>query len=96
MGLTTLEKRRKRGDLIQLFKICNNIDKVIWPSSRNMTPTTTIINTVSTRRHDLKIERELVKNCEQCHNFFSDRVVNNWNRLPEATVRARSVNSNRC
>ena len=28
MGLTTLETRRKRGDLIQLFKIINKIDHV--------------------------------------------------------------------
>ena len=28
MRLTTLETRRKRGDLIQLFKIINKIDHV--------------------------------------------------------------------
>ena len=28
LGITTLEQRRKRGDLIQLFKIFNNIDQV--------------------------------------------------------------------
>ena len=83
--------KKERGDLIQLFKICNNIDKVNWPSCRNTTPT--IINTVSAGRHNLKIERELVKNSEQCHKFLSKRVVNNWNSLPEETVHARSVNS---
>ena len=30
MELTTLETRRKRGDLIQFFKIINGIDQVKW------------------------------------------------------------------
>ena len=28
LGLTTLEERRKRGDLIQIYKIINGIDEV--------------------------------------------------------------------
>ena len=30
LGLTTLEERRIRGDLIQQFKIVNGIEKVKW------------------------------------------------------------------
>ena len=30
LGLTTLEERRKRGDLIQIYKIINGIDEVAW------------------------------------------------------------------
>ena len=30
MRLTTLVTRRKRGDLIQLFKILNGLDRVEW------------------------------------------------------------------
>ena len=40
----------------------------------------------------MKLKRELVKNCEQRHQFFSNRVVNNWNSLPEDIVHSGNVN----
>ena len=36
IGLTTLEERRERGDLIQLFIIIKQIDIVHWPSNSNL------------------------------------------------------------
>ena len=32
--LTTLEKRRKRSDLIQMFKVLNNSAKIDWVTTR--------------------------------------------------------------
>ena len=40
----------------------------------------------------MKLKQELVKNCEQRHQFFSNRVVNNWNSLPEDKVHSGNVN----
>ena len=37
MRSTTLEKRRKRGDLIQFFKIINGIDQVEWKNKLDKT-----------------------------------------------------------
>ena len=37
MRLTTLETRRKRGDLIQFFKIINGIDQVKWKNKLEKT-----------------------------------------------------------
>ena len=90
LGLTTLEKRRVRGDLIQTFKILNGIDDVMWctPSSFE-----TRHEAYLTRGHSFKLTRELVKNCDQRHHFFTNRVVNNWNSLPIGVVTAPSVNS---
>ena len=37
--------------------------------------------------------REQVKTCLPRYNFFINRVVSNWNRLPEETINAKSLNS---
>ena len=86
--------RRKRGDLIQYFKINNGFDKVIWHN-----PPITIENSI-TRGHNQKMIREkLHKNREgqigktnARHYFFNNRVVENWNKLPQEVIDSRTVN----
>ena len=84
-GLTTLESRRLRGDQIEVCTIVNGYEDV----DRNMF---------------LKLEEDsrirghkaaLVK--EQCRldmrkYSFSQRVINEWNKLPNCCVNASSVN----
>ena len=84
-GLTTLETRRLRGDQIEVFKIVNDYEDV----DTNMF---FIFKEGSkTRRH----EAALVK--EQCRfdmrkYSFSQRVIHEWNKLPNDCVNASSVN----
>ena len=81
-GLTSLETRRIRGDLIQFFKIANKIDTVeldLKTSARERTKATYI--------------REIVKNCDERHNFFSNRVVNAWNDLPPSVTNIKRVSN---
>ena len=67
LGLTTLEHRRHRVDLIQCYKIIHGLDKVNW----------CIENTIqgkckkdlNNRRHNLILTRELVQNCEYCDSL---------------------------
>ena len=47
----------------------------------------------STRGHHHRLERELVKNCAQRENFFTNRIVNVWNNLPKEIIEAISVDS---
>ncbi len=54
LNLTSLEERRKRGDLIQLFKITRGKDKVAWVKEQRK------INS-KTRGHNSRYERELTK-----------------------------------
>ena len=82
-GLTTLEARRLRGDQIEVFKIVNGYEDV----DRNMF----FMAGSRTRGH----EAALVK--EQCRldmrkYSFSQRVIHEWNKLPNYCVNASSVN----
>ena len=85
-GLTTLEDRRTRGDMIQVFKLMQGIDTMDYEKFFN------VADSSRTRGHRYK----LVKNrsrLELRKNYFSQRVVNCWNALPASVVEAVSVNS---
>jgi ribonuclease P/MRP protein subunit RPP40 len=89
MGLTTLEKRRERGNLIQA-----------WPRSCQLvlagvvSMRSTFSTESQTRGHWFKItEREIVRTCEFRHQFLTNRCIGNWNSLPGHIVEAQSTNS---
>lgn len=88
-GLIKLEKRRARGDLIQVFKIIKGIDKVDY---RDFFDITDIDRSNKTRGHNLKIIKVGCKYDIRKH-FFSQRVVNAWNALTQYVVDAGTVNS---
>ena len=90
MGLTELELRRERGDLIQLYKLFHDIDNVIWPATTNLTVN---MEPVVSRRHGVQLTKELVKHSAPRYNFFSNRVVNKWNNLPSDVAYAPTLNS---
>ena len=85
LHLTTLETRRIRGDLIQLFKMFNgfdstNLDSYIIRCGNNL------------RGHALKLFKH--GSCTNIGKYcFSNRVVDTWNSLPELVVACQSVNS---
>jgi hypothetical protein len=86
LGLTTLENRRVRGDLIEMYKIMHGFEE-IDPS------------TLFTRRrynglrgHELTCEvRRSHLNIRKFN--FSNRVVGMWNSLPEHIVTSPDVNT---
>ena len=89
-GLTTLEQRRVRGDLIQCFKILNGFDNSESLDLFSFTRDRHDINTRSAAEGLLvppKTSLEVRK------NFFSSRLVNDWNDLPIEVRTATSVNS---
>ena len=82
-GLTTLETRRLRGDQIEVFKILNgyeNIDRNICFSVKEES---------RTRGHGISLAK---KQCRLDIINFSQRTVNEWNRLSADCVGASSVN----
>ena len=99
INLPTLVQRRLRGDLIQTFKIVNHIDDVnpnTWFSFMSDCERTTRSNTQieddgsSTQRLTLCAG---VGQYELRRNFFSNRVVQPWNQLPDDLKEAPSVNT---
>jgi hypothetical protein len=80
LGLTTLLERRARGDLIETFKIVNNLcnyGKHLFRFSRS---------------GDKLISRPGDEHRAR-HGFFSRRVINYWNKLPSKVKFAKSIDS---
>ena len=82
-NLMTLEMRRRRYDLIETFKIIKEIyavDKGKFFRMRNN----------QTRGHNQKIYKQHSR-LNLRKYFFTQRVVNDWNQLPEEAVNATTV-----
>ncbi|RMZ93850.1 hypothetical protein BpHYR1_011021 [Brachionus plicatilis] len=64
LGWTTLEERRRRGDLIQLHKIQHGHDRVELIHGYQLLASNLLDSPASgTRRVQMSIERQLVRNC---------------------------------
>ena len=90
MGLSTLEERRIRGDLIQIYKLAHGLNILDEKNS----PKFGLYNTYKTslKGIDLKLERELVKNSLPRYDFLYNRIVNSWNGLTNEIVHSSSLN----
>jgi ribonuclease P/MRP protein subunit RPP40 len=85
-GLISLEQRRVRGDLIQVFKMINAFDDVDY---REFFERSSLGKTIG---HSYKLVKKRC-NGELRKQFFTQRVVNRWNSLPQYVVEADSINS---
>ena len=86
LGLPSLEYRRRRAEMLQVFKILHNYDRV---STKDLLK---LSNYSRTRGHNLKLQKQTVKSKIR-KNSFSIRVVDTWNNLPYDVVNADCVNS---
>ena len=88
LNIPSLEYRRIRGDLIETFKIFNNLyDPSTTKPLINLSPVYTNI----TRSNSLKIFKKRF-NLNTYKYFFSNRVVNIWNNLSSDTVLTNNLN----
>ncbi|MEE4247492.1 MAG: hypothetical protein V2I33_18950 [Kangiellaceae bacterium] len=85
LGLPTLEYRRLRYDMLQVFKIMNGLED-IDPESLICKA-----NPGRTRGHQWKLKKERTRTA-RARKSFRHRVVDNWNELPERVVNATSMN----
>ena len=84
LNLPTLKYRRCRGDLVQLYKIINNIDDLDFDKFFTS-------NTNVTRNHELKINVNYSRTNLRKH-CFTNRVVKYWNALNPITRTSSNVN----
>jgi hypothetical protein len=84
-NLITLEKRRLRGDLIEVFKLVRGICDV------NVEEFFTYSVTNNLRGHKYKLLKERSR-LDVRKYFFSQRVITAWNKLPCQVVNAVNLN----
>jgi hypothetical protein len=85
LHLPCLEHRRLRGDLIDTYKYVHGLYRVPMPKFQ-------LSSNRDTRGHSLKLAKGRCR-LNVRSNFFSQRVINSWNSLPESVVTAPSVDS---
>ena len=85
LGIPSLQYRRLRADMLQVYKIIHGIDRV-EPSSFFQ-----LVDSSRTRGHKFKIAKQRGNTSFRLHSF-SNRVVDVWNALPEYVVDSPNVN----
>ena len=84
LKLPTLENRRLRGDMIEVFKLLTGFTDVQYTKFFQLGSTLT-------RGHSLKLHKNACIHDFRKY-FFSHRVIEVWNRLPEHVISSNSVN----
>ena len=85
LGLPSLEHRRRRGDMIDLYKYIHGHYTANEPSF-------IVQENDRLRGHPLKLGKEQHR-LRIRGNSFAVRVINSWNSLPEEVVTANTVNT---
>ena len=86
LKLPSMEYRRKRGDMIQCFKIMNglvrlDVEKIFTP-----------IPSAGTRGHHQRVLRQRAHTSVRAKSF-SQRTIRSWNSLPKHVIEAPTVNT---
>ena len=85
LDLPSLNYRRIRGDLIFLYKLINGYFNLDFSTFFTLSPN------IHTRGNSLKLYKPYTHRlCRS--NYFSVRVINHWNQLPEEIVSCTSLN----
>ena len=83
-GLTTLETRRLRGDLIDVFKMFKGFDNIALNDFFKLSSTTL-------RGHTLKIYKSQVHLDVLGNFFFTIRIIDVWNSLPISLIYCETI-----
>ena len=88
LDLPTLQYRRERGDMIEVWKHFHTYDKTTLSSNFRPIPR-------ESRRHNFQLVRRIPKDGIRGtqRNSFYFRVPNTWNELPQHVVDSKTINS---
>jgi len=86
LNLWSLEERRNRADLIEVYRICHGLSGIQRDDLFEL-----VVDS-RTRGHSLKLKKFRCR-LDLRKYFFSERVVDRWNLLDDETVKAVSLNS---
>ena len=84
LGLPTLQQRRLRGDLIEVYKILNGLEGTDYRTFFKLRQS-------NTRGHNWKLQKKEHVRSQVREGWFAVRVINPWNSLPYNVV--NTVNS---
>ena len=85
LGLPSLQYRKSRADLIEVFKILNGIDKCDKDQLFRMQ------TNQRTRGHTQNLFKRQFR-LDLRKYSFSQRVIDDWNSLPEDVASSESIN----
>ena len=86
LNLPSMEYRRKRGDMIQCYKITKGLVRI--EAKDLFTP----IPSTSTRGHNHRFLRHKSHKASRSRSF-SQRTIRSWNSLPQDVISAPSVDA---
>ena len=86
LGLTTLRNRRLRGDLIETYKLLTNKEDIDSQQFFQLTEDPYQLRGNNRRTYKVRSRGEIRR------NFFSQRVLDHWNNLPQEIIVTDSVN----
>ena len=80
LGLWPLEERRNRADLVEVFKLYKGWSRTSFDSMFTLSSNT------QTRGHSAKLTKNSIR-----RHFFSERVIDRWNRLDQQVIDSHSI-----
>ena len=86
LGLTTLKERRRRGDMIEVYKLLTGKENVAYDQFFSIEQSKQHL-----RGHTMRLVKERSRLDVRKYSF-GQRVVNDWNALPLDVVTAATVN----
>ena len=88
-GLTSLEERRRRADMVEVYKIMNGLENI---EERKFVERSKEGSSRETRGHAMKLYKRGVRT-DSAKYSFGNRVMVEWNRLPSSVVESGSLGS---